>query len=99
MRVRTDVDASDPTRTRIHVEDTGPGIPEPELEALHQPEEAPLVHGSGIGLWVARWIVLRSNGSFEIVNTEAGCRVTVTLQTSRPSGSRSGRTPIARFLE
>lgn len=68
-------------RMRIRVEDNGPGVPRDELEALQRQEESPLLHGSGVGLWIAKWIVLQSDGRFEIENTDGGCRVTVTLPT------------------
>lgn len=39
----------------VRVLDEGPGIPGGEVEALHAPVETALDHGSGLGLWVARW--------------------------------------------
>ncbi len=42
--------------------DEGPGIPEAEIEALETPVETSLEHGSGLGLWVARWAAGLSGG-------------------------------------
>jgi signal transduction histidine kinase len=39
----------------LTVADSGPGIPQQELETLGGEEETDLRHGSGLGLWVVRW--------------------------------------------
>jgi len=41
----------------IHIEiaDNGPGIPSAEWEIITVGEETPLVHSSGIGLWLIYW--------------------------------------------
>jgi len=39
----------------VAISDTGPGIPQHELETLSAGEETDLQHGSGFGLWVAQW--------------------------------------------
>ena len=46
----------------VHVVDRGPGIPVHELSALHADEETPLQHGSGLGLWLVRFVVRRLGG-------------------------------------
>lgn len=84
---------------RIHVADSGPGIPADELEALRQQEEKPLLHGSGVGLWVARWIVLQSGGTFDIMNTEGGCQVTVTLPTPPSTAVEEAEAAFAALVE
>lgn len=47
------------------VQDNGPGIPKHEWEVLVQDEETSLEHGSGIGLWLAYWAVIKSDGALE----------------------------------
>jgi len=46
----------------ITVADDGPGIPQNELDVLTDGTETPLKHGSGIGFWLAHWIVTQSGG-------------------------------------
>ena len=52
--------------TRITVADDGPGIPESELAAIESDRETDLEHGSGLGLWLARWIVDASAGELSV---------------------------------
>jgi len=64
---------------RIQVEDNGPGMPEQEREVLDKGEETPLVHGSGLGLWLTNWIVDDNEGKIETKVDERGTKVTVSL--------------------
>ncbi|MFB6235039.1 MAG: ATP-binding protein [Halopenitus sp.] len=51
----------------IHVEDNGPGIPDDEREiVLGEADITALQHGSGIGLWITRWVVQLIDGEIEI---------------------------------
>jgi len=59
----------------ITVADNGPGIPEQEQEVLLNGEETALRHGSGLGLWIANWIIARSGGH-------------ITFESNDPCGSR-----------
>ena len=51
------------------VADNGPGVPEQELAALEGTEE-PLEHGSGLGLWLAYWLIRKSNGRLVVEENE-----------------------------
>ncbi|MFB6270033.1 MAG: sensor histidine kinase, partial [Halobacterium sp.] len=53
---RVTVEATDGSDPAVRVSDNGSGIPEHERRALAGVEEAPLRHGSGIGLWVVYWL-------------------------------------------
>lgn len=64
---------------RIDVRDTGQGIPQLEIEALTQPEETPLGHGRGLGLWLVSAIVEQSAGHLEFPDTEHGTAVRLWL--------------------
>jgi signal transduction histidine kinase len=55
----------------VVVEDNGPGIPAHEYEVLEQEAETSLEHGSGIGLWLAYWVVEKSGGSLRFETSEA----------------------------
>lgn len=64
----------------VRIIDDGPGIPDKELEPLRQGGETPLVHSSGVGLWLANWIVEESDGTLAFETSEAtGTTVTVRL--------------------
>lgn len=54
----------------IEVADTGPGIPEMERETIRRGEETPLMHGSGIGLWLVHWLVTNLDGTVTIGENE-----------------------------
>lgn len=63
----------------VRISDNGPGIPETELEPIRQGEETPLVHTSGVGLWLANWIVEESDGSLEFNTGDGGTTATIRL--------------------
>ena len=63
----------------VHVSDDGPGLPKQEREVLEHGAETPLVHGSGLGLWLVNWIVTNHGGSVDSTVTEAGTRMTVSV--------------------
>ena len=63
----------------IEISDNGPGLPEQEAAVLTSGEETQLTHGSGLGLWLAYWIVSSHDGSIEPEVTEDGTTLTVTL--------------------
>lgn len=63
----------------ITVSDNGPGLPEDEQEVLVAGKETPLVHGSGLGLWLVHWIVESVDGSLYAENTENGACIEMRL--------------------
>lgn len=78
VAVTVDVVATDDL-VRISVSDNGSGLPEYEQQVLEIAEETPLSHGSGIGLWMARWIVETQGGDVAAHVDESGTTVSVTL--------------------
>jgi signal transduction histidine kinase len=72
--------------TAVTVTDTGPGIPEQELETLRDGEETDLQHGSGLGLWVVRWGTELLGAELTFETGEDGTAVTVLLP-DRDAGS------------
>lgn len=54
----------------IAVIDDGPGIPREEIEAIESSVETALKHGSGIGLWLARWTADLCGGELAFENRD-----------------------------
>ncbi|MEO8060574.1 MAG: ATP-binding protein [Burkholderiales bacterium] len=83
-RVAVRVQASE---VHLLIEDDGPGIPEPQLDAVFQPfyradpaRGASGVAGSGLGLYIARDLVRAEGGQLVLANRpEGGLRATVVL--------------------
>jgi signal transduction histidine kinase len=69
------------------IEDNGPGIPQAEIDVLHAGEETTLQHGSGIGLWLVRWIVTHSNGVLTATATDSGTSVSIQLARASTDGT------------
>jgi len=68
-----------PNGIQIQIKDNGPGLPDHEAEVLTSGVETPLAHGSGLGLWLAYWIVSSHDGSIDPEITEHGTTMTVTI--------------------
>ncbi len=67
----------------VTVVDDGPGIPVMELEVLDRGKETAMQHTSGLGLWIAKWVVEASNGQMHLEENEPeGTRVEVRLPRS-----------------
>lgn len=64
------------------VEDNGPGLPQTEITVLEAETETDLEHSSGIGLWLVRWIAVRSGGELTVDVTGTGTRIGISLPTS-----------------
>lgn len=77
---------ADDELVRVVVADDGPGIPEAEIDALYARAESQLQHGSGLGLWLVRWLVSTDAGqiSFE-ENDPRGTVVTLSLPAAASS--------------
>ena len=62
------------------VEDESGGLDEYEIEMLEQGTEQALEHGSGVGLWLVRFVVEWSRGELNLENTGTGTRATIKLE-------------------
>ena len=72
----------DSGRIAIEAVDDGPGIPEHEARVIQEITEAPLEHGSGIGLWLAQWVSNKNGGPLRIdTGNQGGSVVSLTLAT------------------
>jgi PAS domain S-box-containing protein len=66
----------------VEVVDDGPGIPADEVRVLDDVDAiTPVQHGSGVGLWLATWVVRRSRGTLEFETpADGGTVARVTLR-------------------
>jgi len=72
----------------LTVRDNGPGIPAVEQQIITEDDEiTPLNHGSGLGLWLVKWIVDAYGGRIEI-NTPASGGTVVRLYLNRAELAR-----------
>jgi signal transduction histidine kinase len=70
----------------VRIADDGPGIHPYEIQAIREHQETPLQHGSGLGLWLASWIVEQYDGAITFEDNEpSGTVVTLTLPRAVPS--------------
>jgi PAS domain S-box-containing protein len=64
---------------QLSIADNGPGLPKHERDVLREGAETPLLHGSGLGLWLVHWIVSDHDGSLDFDVSEEGTTVQVRL--------------------
>lgn len=64
----------------ITVEDNGPGIPEHEQAVIFEGADmTQLRHGSGLGLWVVRWIIESADGTVSYDRADGWTTITLRL--------------------
>ncbi|MFW6435286.1 MAG: ATP-binding protein [Halovenus sp.] len=63
----------------IRISDDGPGLPDQERSILVSGEESPLVHGSGLGLWLVHWIVESMGGDIRATGATTGTCIEISL--------------------
>lgn len=69
VRITVEYDPADDVVV-IRVEDNGPGIPQLERRALERGSEESIDHGSGLGLWLVKWIVDHYGGELRIFEND-----------------------------
>ncbi|WP_244880411.1 histidine kinase N-terminal 7TM domain-containing protein [Halogeometricum borinquense] len=76
-------------RVHISVVDNGPGIDTYELNVLEDGSETALKHGSGLGLWIAKWGTEIAGGNISFSeNNPTGSVVTVDVPILSRDGDR-----------
>ena len=73
----------------IRIRDNGPGIPDTEWQVITGKEEiSQLTHGSGLGLWMTRWIIESYGGEIHQQEPEGeGTTIILRLQHATPEES------------
>lgn len=72
------------TGVTVAVSDDGPGIADHEQAVILSGKETPLQHGSGVGLWLVKWVVRNVGGTLSFADDD-GTTVTVELPTADPA--------------
>jgi signal transduction histidine kinase len=84
-RIRIEA-AVEESHVELRVIDNGPGLPEEEIRVLERGHETEIEHASGVGLWLANWIVTESGGEITFERDESrGSVVTVRLPRATPA--------------
>jgi signal transduction histidine kinase len=78
-RPRATVRIDDSDGLQLIVSDDGTGIPAQEITVLEERSESALEHGSGLGLWLVKWIANRSNATLEFETDAEGTDVIITF--------------------
>lgn len=84
---------------KLVIQDNGPGIPDEEVTALHQVEETPLTHSSGLDLWLSKWVIEGAGGRLSFDCPDVGTRVTVGFPSPEQIGSGELDAPTVKERE
>ncbi|WP_229110146.1 PAS domain-containing protein [Halapricum desulfuricans] len=79
---------TDETTVTLTVEDNGPGIPDEERRVIvDNADIEPLLHSSGMGLWLVKRIITRAGGTLQFdAGDTGGSRVTLVVPRRGASG-------------
>ncbi|MGQ4554968.1 PAS domain S-box protein [Halobellus sp. GM3] len=85
-----------PTAVEIRIADDGSGLADHEADVLQTGTETPLTHGSGLGLWLAHWIVTSHSGSIDATVTDEGTVMTISIPRNPASDVQHQLTELRR---
>jgi PAS domain S-box-containing protein len=74
----------------LFVEDESGGLADHEIDVLREGAESDLEHGSGVGLWLIRWIVEYSNADMIAHRTDNGTLMGIRFPHASNDASESG---------
>lgn len=82
----TDIDVSVVTNkgnAEIHIRDYGPGIPDEDMpfifEKFYRGHNSSASEGTGLGLYIVKYLTEKMNGSIEIHNCSSGCEAIIII--------------------
>ncbi|MWV64804.1 PAS domain S-box protein [Halorubrum sp. JWXQ-INN 858] len=84
-----------PNAVEVRITDDGPGLADHEADVMDAGTETPLVHGSGLGLWLVHWIVTSHGGSVDATVTDAGTTMTVSVPRRPATNARAQLTDLS----
>jgi len=88
--LRIDAERGDSDLVRLRFRDNGPGIPAVEWGVVTgETDITQLNHGSGLGLWLVRWLVEAFGGEISRDERDDETTVVVSLRRARPSGTQA----------
>ena len=85
-----------PNAVEIQITDDGPGLASHEADVLKTGSETPLTHGTGLGLWLAYWIITNHDGSIEALDSSAGTTLSVTIPRTPVSDAEAEMSKLVR---
>lgn len=85
-----------PNAVEVQIADDGPGLPDNEAEVLTDGKETPLAHGTGLGLWLAYWIITSHDGSLDPIVTKNGTTMRITIPQTPAVGLQQQLTELTR---
>jgi len=88
--------AVDANAVEITIEDDGPGLSRQEQQVLTAGIETPLIHGSGLGLWLAHWVVTDHDGSIESTVSNDGTVMRVSVPRSTATSATRDEADLER---
>jgi len=93
VRLSVATEGDDDEWVAVRVSDNGTGIPEQEWDVIvGDGEITPLEHGSGLGLWLVKWVVDAYGGELEYARSDLGGS-TVTVRLRRATDAAAAETP------
>ena len=88
-----------PNAVTIQIADDSPGLADHEVDVFSDGPETALSHGSGLGLWLARWIVTSHDGTIEATETTDGTSIAVTIPKQRMANSQEQLATLTRLRD
>ncbi|UWG49166.1 Signal transduction regulator (plasmid) [Halanaeroarchaeum sp. HSR-CO] len=86
----------DPDDVQIHITDNGDGLGEQEVKVLQSGSETPLLHGSGLGLWLTHWIVTSQGGYINATASKEGSTLSVSVPRTQSDGDQNQLAEMVR---
>lgn len=85
--IRSEIDAG---TVVLVISDTGPGIPEADMDHLFEPTFSRKANGTGLGLAIVEKIILEHEGSISCRNSGHGAEFIITLPMEKADGESTG---------